>query len=1067
MEDTNISLMQEFNKDTEILCEQTNKFLQTIYPNYLIPQNEDLSKFFDDESSILLDSIKFFRIGRCTIDSVDDVFGFVNQKIEKLFTALHSINVTVTYGIVSYNGTSNIVLGILKNKDVETTKSIVQGILSGIELEEFDPDFEERDDNNKNYGVLTGIPTTILNDEKQTFSLSAIMKSLNGQNYTVLYFARPINMQDAFNKINTLIEIRDKCFAISKRNVSRQISNTHTKTDTDNESETNGKSKNVSGSGAGLVGGAAMGAGIGAVVGSIVPGAGTAVGAILGAKLGGTLGTIIGSSFSVGKNSSKTIGYSKAISDAITEGESVSGDIQNGFALELMNYADKAIERLKAGQNNGMWLTAISYSAETEIARNIIQACLCSELSKPNPDALPLQTFSPVVSNTYNQELLIPTSMFSELYENPMCSYLNSSEIGLICTIPTECVPDFELRIGKSYPLIKNIVNSADAIKIGNLVDGNRSFSNMPFMLSESDLNKHTFICGITGSGKTTTVKKILTECKKPFMVIESAKKEYRNIKVEAGRKPVVYTLGKPEINCLRMNPFYIMPGVSPQTHIDFLKDLFNASFSFYGPMPYILEKCLYNVYKNKGWNLTLGFHPYFVNQSNTVDFFDIDYMQKRYELLGHKFLFPTMQELKNEIARYIQEELQYDGEVAGNIKTAIMARLENLCSGAKGYMFNTTESINFTVLLSQNVIFELEGLADDSDKAFCVGMLVIFINEFRQIHKEAQGNKKLELQHLLVIEEAHRLLKNIETERTNENMGNPKGKAVEHFTNMIAEMRSYGQGVIIAEQIPSKLAPDVIKNSSNKIVQRVVSADDQEVIANTIGICSQDAIYIGSLKTGYALCHKEGMHLPVFVNIDKVEDTYVSDEILYNSAITERMHSINVSMVTDAAEEKVDMLALRLLNTLIIESPQLVVASINDVKEAIMQTLRVKDIHLVPGSNYDKVLAELISGTVARYLMSGVYSIKKVLSDKLLNVLQDIFTVPTDEKVIYMQKLLTEAFEQNSRNRGKITVAELIKNQWDERIDLVKTIVSYFVKCSDVTQQEICTLIKGREQSV
>lgn len=67
-------------------------------------------------------------------------------------------------------------------------------------------------------------------------------------------------------------------------------------------------------------------------------------------------------------------------------------------------------------------------------------------------------------------------------------------------------------------------------------------------------------------------------------------------------------------------------------------------------------------------------------------------------------------------------------------------------------------------------------------------------------------------MQHLLVIEEAHRLLKNIGTERASENMGNPKGKAVEHFTNMIAEMRSYGQGVIIAEQIPTKLASDVIK---------------------------------------------------------------------------------------------------------------------------------------------------------------------------------------------------------------------------------------------------------------
>jgi DNA helicase HerA-like ATPase len=170
------------------------------------------------------------------------------------------------------------------------------------------------------------------------------------------------------------------------------------------------------------------------------------------------------------------------------------------------------------------------------------------------------------------------------------------------------------------------------------------------------------------------------------------------------------------------------------------------------------------------------------------------------------------MQELKDEIARYVEEELKYDGEVAGNVKTAIKVRLENLCGGAKGFTFNTNEYLDFATLLEKNVVVELEGLADDSDKAFSVGLLVIFINEYRQIAKEISGNQKTELKHLLVIEEAHRLLKNVDTERTTETSGNPKGKAVEHFTNMIAEMRAYGQGVIVAEQIPTKLAPDIIK---------------------------------------------------------------------------------------------------------------------------------------------------------------------------------------------------------------------------------------------------------------
>lgn len=144
-------------------------------------------------------------------------------------------------------------------------------------------------------------------------------------------------------------------------------------------------------------------------------------------------------------------------------------------------------------------------------------------------------------------------------------------------------------------------------------------------------MNKHTFVCGITGSGKTNTVKRILESVDKPFMVIEPAKKEYRNIQKEVN----VYTLGRPEINCIKLNPFYIMPGISPQQHIDLLKDLFSASFALYGPMPYILEKCLYNIYLKKGWNLTLGFHPCLAGENGNVDLFDEDIIKENI-LLWH-----------------------------------------------------------------------------------------------------------------------------------------------------------------------------------------------------------------------------------------------------------------------------------------------------------------------------------------------------------------------------------------------------------------------------------------------
>jgi hypothetical protein len=261
--------------------------------------------------------------------------------------------------------------------------------------------------------------------------------------------------------------------------------------------------------------------------------------------------------------------------------------------------------------------------------------------------------------------------------------------------------------------------------------------------------------------------------------------------------------------------------------------------------MPYILEKCLHNIYVKKGWNLSMGYHPWLAKTKSAMHLFDSEYIANRYARNEHKYVFPTMYDLKMEIEDYVKN-MGYEGELSSNIKTAMLARLESLCVGAKGFMLNTSEIPLFASLLSKNVVFELEGLADDSDKAFTVGLLIIYLTEYRMYEKEISHDYKTQLKHLLVIEEAHRLLKNISTEKTGDDFGNPKGKAVEHFTNMIAEMRSYGQGVIISEQIPSKIAPDVIKNSSNKIIHRIVAKDDQEIVANMIGMNSKDAIYLG-----------------------------------------------------------------------------------------------------------------------------------------------------------------------------------------------------------------------------
>ncbi|URZ02033.1 ATP-binding protein [Clostridium felsineum] len=1023
-------LKEQFEQDTVIVAEQSSLFVKNIHPSYLYNTKKEIMDLSYTDSDDLLDAFTFFRIVSCTTDEVDDMFEFLNGKMAKFYTALYSVGKPIVYGVVSYQGTMNIVVGVYdSDNDAKLLKGIMEGLLDGVELKPYKMNLAERKSVDKEVGLISAIPSVKIGEERQKFSLAPMMKSLNGQDYTVLFISRPLSQEKISQTYGEVIQIKDQCFAVSKRNVSRQQGTSKSVGETKGKTETSTHSTSK------------------------------------------TKSTSFGLAFilSANKSSSKTEtdsystsdNYSKTITDAVNQNEGISVDIQNGFALEMIDYADQAIDRFRQGKNNGMWETVISYSADSKMVAGIIQACISGEFARPNPSILPqaVHSFHLDSNEAKGNSVLIPKVMMGESVSSPLCTAITSEELGLMCTLPDEPVPNFELKKGKIYPLI---TDNATGINIGYVCDGQRSLTNMPFSLTYRDLARHTFVCGITGSGKTTTVKGILRNAKTPFLVIESAKKEYRNISLEGNKRPQIYTLGKPEINCLRFNPFYIQCGVSPQMHIDFLKDLFNASFSFYGPMPYILEKCLQNVYKKRGWNLTLGFHPYLVNATNSADFFEADYMQEKYKSESHKYLFPTMQDLKSEIERYIEEEMNYEGEVAGNIKTAIKARLESLCSGPKGYMFNTYEFADMGALLTDNTVFELEGLADDSDKAFCVGLLIIFINEYRQITKETVKMDK-ELSHILVIEEAHRLLKNVNTEKTSEDMGNPKGKAVEHFTNMLAEMRSYGQGVIVAEQIPSKLAPDVIKNSSNKIIQRLVAADDQELVANTIGLSGEESLNLGSLTTGAALCHKEGMCLPVRAQIPMVQEVKVSDGMLYGGDIEGRLHRINVNIAKETLTGFLDVMGLKMLNSIIMQQYEAVSIAIKEYRKSAKSTLTKKDVDLVMCEDENSIYAELLSEVIIQYLLNGVYSIKQLISNELRIGIFELLTSPNKIKLSSVKGMLKIAYKDDPSYKGKFIVAQLVYHKSTERTDIVGTIKNYFFDLSDEEALEIKRMMDGR----
>lgn len=157
--------IKEFANDTDLIAKQTEEFLHLVYPAYLV-DSYNVDQHLDSDSTLRLDGMTYFRISSCSAETVDKAFEVINEKIEKLFTALHSIGISIGYGLVSRNGVTNLVLGIYSCRDVESVKSITQGMLSGIEMESYSPDFSGEKNSDMSFGILSGVPSLYLRDQK-------------------------------------------------------------------------------------------------------------------------------------------------------------------------------------------------------------------------------------------------------------------------------------------------------------------------------------------------------------------------------------------------------------------------------------------------------------------------------------------------------------------------------------------------------------------------------------------------------------------------------------------------------------------------------------------------------------------------------------------------------------------------------------------------------------------------------------------------------------------------------------------------------------------------------------
>lgn len=400
------------------------------------------------------------------------------------------------------------------------------------------------------------------------------------------------------------------------------------------------------------------------------------------------------------------------------------------------------------------------------------------------------------------------------------------------------------VRVVKS-PRFDLTAETAGPVQVGELLDAHLLPCGQ-WSIPLSSLNRHAFVCGATGSGKSQTIRTLLealstADKRVPWLVIEPAKAEYAGLagRVPADQDVVVLRPGAPGLIPGGLNPLEPEPGFGLQTHIDLVQALFMAAFEADEPFPQVLSRALLRCYQDRRWNLGTG-EP---AQSWHI------HSPRRPPA------WPTLSDLQV-AARQVVDDIGYGREVADNVRGFIDVRIGSLRLGSPGRFFEGGHPLDIGALLEQNVVIELEGLGSDADKAFLIGVVLVRLVEHLRVHRaNATG-----LMHLTVIEEAHRLLKNVPP-------GSPAAQAVSLFADLLAEIRAYGEGVAVAEQIPSKIIPDVVKNSAVKVMHRLPATDDRDFVGATMNLDNAGSEYVVTLRPGMAAVHADGMDRPCLVH--------------------------------------------------------------------------------------------------------------------------------------------------------------------------------------------------------
>lgn len=388
--------------------------------------------------------------------------------------------------------------------------------------------------------------------------------------------------------------------------------------------------------------------------------------------------------------------------------------------------------------------------------------------------------------------------------------------------------------------ILEECNNEKREISIGNIYHM-RHQEESKVKLDIDSLASHVLVTGSTGTGKSNAIYQLLDKLQEKdvnFLVVEPAKGEYKKV---FGKDSKVYgtNLSKSELLCT--NPFSFPSGIHVLEHIDRLVEIFNACWPMYAAMPAILKDAVEKSYEKVGWNLQYS--------------------------KCQPLIFPTFTDLI-EILPKVMDSSLYSSDTKSDYSGALITRIKSLTNGINGQIFCSSKELTNEELFKNNVIIDLSRVGSSETKSLLMGIVIMKLQEYR-LHLDKMNEKLL---HVTVLEEAHNLLRKTSIGQSQEG-ANLQGKSVEMITNSIAEMRTYGEGFIIADQAPELLDEAVIRNTNTKIVLRLPNESDRKLVGSSMALNENQIIELAKLPKGVAAVYQNDWIESVLCKFEKYED--------------------------------------------------------------------------------------------------------------------------------------------------------------------------------------------------